>query len=170
MIQWLLVAQSCLTLCDLTDCSAPGSSVHTILQARRVEWVAIPFSRASSWPRDQTQISWIGRQILYRLSHHGRPYSSNNWSLKCIDPINCVQTSYLNVPIMKETLIFSLLYDFINSTCSMKLLWNQTRHPIYQLHCLLFNCFLLVKWQMSQSVHKTAVETLIWIYNKERQN
>ena len=40
-----LVAQSCLTLCDLMDCSPPDSSVHGIFQARTLEWVAIPFSR-----------------------------------------------------------------------------------------------------------------------------
>ena len=49
------VAQSCLTLCNPVDCSAPGSSIHGILQARILEWVAISFSRGSSWPRDQTQ-------------------------------------------------------------------------------------------------------------------
>ena len=41
----VLVTQSCLTLCDPVDCSPPGSSVHRILQARVLEWVAIPFSR-----------------------------------------------------------------------------------------------------------------------------
>ena len=41
-------AQSCLTLCDPVDCSPPGSSVRGILQARTLEWVAIPFSRGSS--------------------------------------------------------------------------------------------------------------------------
>ena len=41
----VLVAQSCPALCDPTDCSPPGSSVHGILQARTLEWVAIPFSR-----------------------------------------------------------------------------------------------------------------------------
>ena len=41
----VLVAQSCPTLCDPTDCSLPGSSVYGILQARILEWVAIPFSR-----------------------------------------------------------------------------------------------------------------------------
>ena len=47
--------QSCLTLCDTMDCSPPGFSVHGILQARILEWVAIPFSRGwSSWPRDLT--------------------------------------------------------------------------------------------------------------------
>ena len=45
-------SQSCLTLCDPMDCSIPGSSVHKILQARILEWVAIPFSRRSSQPRD----------------------------------------------------------------------------------------------------------------------
>ena len=38
--------------------SPPGSSAHGILQARRLEWVVIPFSRGSSWPRNRTQISW----------------------------------------------------------------------------------------------------------------
>ena len=39
------VAQSCLTLCDPVDCSPPGSSIHGILQARILEWIAISFSR-----------------------------------------------------------------------------------------------------------------------------
>ena len=46
--------QSCPVLCDLMDCSLPGSSVHGILQARILEWVAMLFSRGSSRPRDQT--------------------------------------------------------------------------------------------------------------------
>ena len=48
------VAESCLTLCDPVDCSLQGSSVHGILQARILEWVAISSSRGSSRPRDQT--------------------------------------------------------------------------------------------------------------------
>ena len=53
----VLVTQLCLTLCDPMDRSPPGSSVHGILQARILEWVAIPFSKRSSRPRDQTQVS-----------------------------------------------------------------------------------------------------------------
>ena len=53
------VAQSCPTLCDPVDCSLPGSSVHGILQARILEWVAISFSRGSSRPRDRTRVSLI---------------------------------------------------------------------------------------------------------------
>ena len=45
------VTQSCPTLCDPMDCSLPGSSIHGILQARILKWVAIPFSRESSDPR-----------------------------------------------------------------------------------------------------------------------
>ena len=47
-----LVTQSCLTLCDPMDYNLPGSSVHGILQARILEWIAIPFSRGSSQPRE----------------------------------------------------------------------------------------------------------------------
>ena len=54
-----LVTKSCPTLCNSMDCSPLGSSVHGILQARILEWVAIPFTRASSWPRDWTQVCCI---------------------------------------------------------------------------------------------------------------
>ena len=58
------VAQLCPTLCDPMDCSLPGSSLHGILQARVLEWVAISFSRGSSQPRDWTRVSCIpGRRF-----------------------------------------------------------------------------------------------------------
>ena len=53
----VLVTQSWPTLCDPVDCSPPSSSVHGILQAGILEWVAIPFSRESSQPRDRIQVS-----------------------------------------------------------------------------------------------------------------
>ena len=52
----MLVTQLCPILCDPMDYSPPGSSVNGILQARILEWVAIPFSRGSSQSRDQTQV------------------------------------------------------------------------------------------------------------------
>ena len=55
----VLVAQSCQTLCDLMDCSPPGSSVLGILQARKLEWIVIPFSRGSPQPRYLTWVSCI---------------------------------------------------------------------------------------------------------------
>ena len=59
-----LVAQSCPTLCDPMDCSPPGSPVCGIFQARIQEWVAIPFSRGSSQPRDGAQVSWIAGRFF----------------------------------------------------------------------------------------------------------
>ena len=64
----VLVAQLCLTLCNPMDCSPTGSSVHEILQARILEWVAISSSRGSSWPRIWTIIScisYIHWDVLY---------------------------------------------------------------------------------------------------------
>ena len=95
-----LVAQLCPTLCDPMDCSPPGSSVHGILEARILEWVAISFSRGSSWPRDWTLVSciaggfftvWITRDTLtewlkspekakVKLPSHWKPWS---------DPAEC---------------------------------------------------------------------------------
>ena len=60
--------QSCLSLCDPLDCSPTGSTIHGILQARILEWVAISFSRGSSQLRDRTLVSFvscIGRRVLY---------------------------------------------------------------------------------------------------------
>ena len=53
----VLVAQPCPALCNPMDCSPSGSSVHGILQARILEWVAMPSSRGSSQPRDRTRVS-----------------------------------------------------------------------------------------------------------------
>ena len=55
----LFDTQSCLTLCDPMGCSQPGSSVHGILQARILEWVAFPISRGFSQSRDQNRVSPI---------------------------------------------------------------------------------------------------------------
>ena len=60
----VLVAQSCLTLCNPMDRSLPGSSVHGILQARILEWVAMPSSRRSSQPRDGTWVSCIADRFF----------------------------------------------------------------------------------------------------------
>ena len=61
------VAQSCSTLCDPMDYSLPDFSVHGISQARILEWVALSFSRGSSWPRNQTRVfcvSWVAGRLF----------------------------------------------------------------------------------------------------------
>ena len=59
----VLVAQLSPTLCDPLDCSPPGSSVRGILQARILEWIAIPFTRGSSQPRNQTRVSCVASRF-----------------------------------------------------------------------------------------------------------
>ena len=62
------------------DCSLPGSSVHGISQARILEGIATPFSKGSSWPKDQTWGSRTGTQILYHLTHQvpGEAFNSSS--------------------------------------------------------------------------------------------
>ena len=59
-----LVAKLCPTLCHPMNCSTPGSSVHGILQARILEWVAVPFSKGSSQPRNWTGVSCIASRFF----------------------------------------------------------------------------------------------------------
>ena len=80
------VAQSCPTLCDPMDCSRPGSSVHGIFQARILKWVAIPFSRESSQPRDRTWVSHIvGRcfTIWATIMLNARLDEEPGWNQDC---------------------------------------------------------------------------------------
>ena len=61
---WKLESVSCLVLSDYDAMDPPGSSVHGILQARTLEWVAFPFSRGSSQPRDQTHVFHIAGRFF----------------------------------------------------------------------------------------------------------
>ena len=68
MLTCCLATKSCPALCDPMDCIPPGSSVHGILQARILVWVAIPFPRGSSQLKDLRQVSFTGRQIIYHCA------------------------------------------------------------------------------------------------------
>ena len=85
-----------LTLCDPTGCSLPGSSVHGILQARILKWVALPSSRESSQPRNRTRVSCLlhwqvgplplvppGKPRVSHLSVHKKQHFKVSWS-QCI--------------------------------------------------------------------------------------
>ena len=69
----MLVSQSCPTLCNFMACSPPGSSVHGILSARILDWVAIPFSRGTFPTQGSNPSLTHCGQILYPLSHQGSP-------------------------------------------------------------------------------------------------
>ena len=69
------MVQSCLTLWDPMDCSPPGSSVHGILQARVLEWVATPISHQEIFPTQGSNPGLLHcKWILYHLSHQGSPF------------------------------------------------------------------------------------------------
>ena len=86
----VLVSQSCLTLYDPMDYSPSGFSVHGLSQARILEWVAISFSRGSSWPRDWTCVSWIaGRFLTIWATREATPKAVcqfQGWILQALQP------------------------------------------------------------------------------------
>ena len=95
-------AQSHLTLCDPMDYSPPGSSVHGILQARILEWVASSYSRRSTWPRDETHfscVSCLGRWILLPVRHRG-------------SPIKCIIQDHVVIGWLRTTMSWLCVYLF----------------------------------------------------------
>ena len=76
-VRKMSVTHSCPTLCNPIDCSLQGSSLHEILQARILEWVAIPFSMGSSQPRDQTQLSCIAGEFFTVWATRETPFWQN---------------------------------------------------------------------------------------------
>ena len=74
--EWEVRDSVCLTLCDRMDCSLPGSSVNGIFLARILQWVAISYSRGSSWPRDWMGISCIGRRF-FTAESLGKPLADH---------------------------------------------------------------------------------------------
>ena len=99
---WSEVAQSCPTLCNPMDCSLPDSSVHGIFQARTLEWIAMSFSRGSSQPRNQTQVSCIIGRRFYHLSHQG----ITNSNLKSPAEVSPKKRVILSSEALKSALIF----------------------------------------------------------------
>ena len=94
----MLVSQSCPTL---TDHSTPGSSVHRILQARILEWVANPFSRGFSQPRDWIWVSCIaGRFFTMWPTREVHNFLSASYSLEGMDAYAC------HVQLLSHVLLF----------------------------------------------------------------
>jgi len=89
--KWVLVAQSCLTLCDPMDCSPPGPSVHEIFQARILEWVAISFSRGSSQLRDRTWVSCTAGRFLTDWATREAPTCLGNHLILHFKPCGLVE-------------------------------------------------------------------------------
>ena len=132
----VLVTQLCLFATpDPTNCSLSGSCIHGILQARILEWIAVPFSRGSSWSRDWTQVSCIaGRffiiwatgkiRIVSWPGSELRQWKSNHWNAGQLYPHVSWEESimpsweYLGLPSESSTiLIFPGLRWFLACKC-----------------------------------------------------
>ena len=106
-------------LSDSMDCSLPGSSVHGILQARILEWVAIPFSRGSSQPRDRTQVSCIAGDSL--LSEPpGKPKNTRMGSLSLLQGIKQSKKCLFkkNGWISQQQILWHFSFPHLNLSCS----------------------------------------------------
>ena len=142
--KWSEAAQLCPTLCDLMDCSIPGSSVHGTFQARVLEWVAISFSRGSSQPRDRTRVSrtagrrftiWATRETLtetrLRVPLLMQPLPGSQRRMVC---------SYSHVgspePLMKLLLFPSLIKS--------RFLWGMCHPSSYAIISLLLSSISLL--------------------------
>ena len=115
----VFTAQSCLTLCNPMDCIPPGFSVRGILQARILEWEALPFSRKSSQPRDRTRVSCFGKWILYCLSHQQRENDTQE-ALDC-----CFSRDSPGVPL--SLLVLKTLTS-PSAGCALSLVSQTQRH------------------------------------------
>ena len=93
-IEAMLVAQSCPTLCDPVDCSPPGSSVHGILQARILAWVAIALLQGIFPTQGSNPYLLHCRRILYCLRHQRSPDGGN--SCRQFLKTHGIQTSSVN--------------------------------------------------------------------------
>ena len=128
----VLVAQLCLTVCNPRDCSLPGSSAHGILQAGILEWVAMPFSRASFQTRDWTWVSffagrfftfWVTREVpfsqLYKYLIHCRYYVYKSFSQK----VFCYSVFFVLTLITgKQIYLISIIFLIKVKYCKLGLL------------------------------------------------
>ena len=112
----MLVAQLYRTLCNPTDCSPLGSSVHEILQARILEWTAVLFTRGSSRPRDRTRVfHTAGRLFTIREAPVSEGNQTQNTSRRicpCLSSDACYdfKTIYPQHFLTNTSLFLSLFY------------------------------------------------------------
>ena len=89
------ITRSCLTLCDAMDCSPPGSSVHEILQARILEWVAISYSKGSSQPRRLHLLHWQADSLPLSHLEASNSHSNTQQRNEHSTSVGLVKASYL---------------------------------------------------------------------------
>ena len=152
-----LIAQSCPTLCDHMDCGPPNSSVHGILQARILEWVAKPSSRGLSQPRAQTQVSCIAGRIFTvwatREAHSVSLLIFSLDDLSFMEPISAWIVPLVSLIFLKRSLVFPILL-----VSSISLHWSLRKAFLF-LFAVLRNSEL--KW-VRLSFSPLLFTSLLW--------
>ena len=123
--------QSWPTLCDSVDCSLPGSSIHGILQARILEWVAMPSSRGSSQPRDWNCVSYISCIEVGSLSlaPPGKPHIVEYYSAIKISEQLIHATIYITI---KRTLLSERSQTQVATFCVILFMWHSGRSKMIE--------------------------------------
>ena len=142
--------QSCLILCDPMDWSLPDPSVHGILQAGILEWVALPSSRGSSQPRDQTQVScisgrfftvWATREPI--MSCHCN--HSQVLDLEALVWVRCPSSVLYQPPLLSPVAALTTLYD----NCALAVLSTCTESdPNIKGNITWVSVFLFLLWAL----------------------
>ena len=131
---------SCVWLCDLMDCSPPGSSVYGIFQARILEQVAIFYSRGSFWPRNQTCVSytsphWQADSLL--LHHLGNSYicvpRNRTW-------VSCIAGRFFTNWAMRETHTYGFVCVCVCIYINILCMYNICIHTCVYTHMYFFYC------------------------------
>ena len=123
--------------CNPMDCSLPGSSVHRILQARILEWVATPFSRGSYWPKDWTQVSCTAGGFLTVVSHQR-------------SPINTCTHAHINIYLSND----SMLREFTSSHTDRKNQCFKYRGAFFKIRAGFFI-------SLTNPISKTVIKLLL---------
>ena len=154
------------------NCSPLGSSAHEILQARTLKWVAIPFSMGSSWPRDQTQVSYIaGRFFTTEPLGKGILYYSaikKNEIMPFAATWMCLQIIILSgISQIKTNIIWYHLY--VESKIWHKWIYLQNRNSLIDTE----NRLVVAKWEEVEKgkdwefrISKCELLYLEWVKNK----
>ena len=122
------------------NCSPPGSSIHGILQARTLEWVAISFSRGSSWPRDRTRVSHIvGRRFTVSATREVHDRSHNSCQSYIQIGSSTPLLPFTVTPFLKIYLAFRVLFAprgaFIHHRRESLLMARSPQAVIHRLRC-----------------------------------
>ena len=148
----MFVTLSCLTLWDPVDRSPPGSSVHGILQARILEWVAMPSFRGSSQPRNPTRVSrFTGR--FFTIWAPGKPPVDQRYSPVLGRPSFIISPQITLVWLMSHLASLSRWTNLHSESANLSACQSQLS-PIHMTHCvhaLQFKLFIITKSLLSEA-------------------